>query len=125
MPDRQVGDVGMGSLATLELLADLGDVLEPATAGVGVEAEPQRDLGRREQGELRGGVVLGHAPIMKRGCGSRTSAQVGSVPEGGVLGIDADDSYGDAVQLEFVDHRFHPPQRHRVDGVQPGQVEVE
>jgi hypothetical protein len=66
----------LGSLASLHLATDLGDVTQPAPAGGVVEAQPYGNLGRRQQGELRGGVVLGHTPIMKKGCHNVTEANV-------------------------------------------------
>ena len=48
---------------------DLGDVAETPAAGGLVEAELERDLGRRQQRELLWLVgCLVHTPIMNEGC---------------------------------------------------------
>lgn len=65
---RQVGDVGAGGLAFGHLAADLGDVLQPATTGVDVEAELNGCCRRWQQAELPGGFVCVHTLIMTMGC---------------------------------------------------------
>ena len=60
--------VGARCLTFVQLTADLGDVAQPATTGVGIEAELNGNRRRRQEAELPGGVVFVHAPMMTKGC---------------------------------------------------------
>lgn len=58
---RRLDELATG-LTIGELLTDFGDVPDTAPAGARVETEADGHVGRRQQGELLGKVVLGHAP---------------------------------------------------------------
>ena len=73
-----------------ELLADLVDVTDAPPTCLRIDPEAERDVGRRQQGQLLGGVVLGHTPIMKRGCHRVRMVSSALRPERWVIGIDAD-----------------------------------
>ena len=68
MTGGELVEAGLGRLTLLDLVADLGDVAEATTAGVGVEAELHRNVGVVQQAELPGGCVVAHTLIMTRGC---------------------------------------------------------
>lgn len=57
-----------GCLSIGEHAADLRDVSLAASPRVGIESELDRHVGRGQQRELLGFVVLTHAAIVPKGC---------------------------------------------------------
>ena len=106
MPRRDLLVVRAACLALGELLADLVDVTAASPTSLRIDPEAERDVGRRQQGELLGGVVLGHTPIMKRGCDRVRRVPSALRPECGVVGIHPDDPHSHHRPLEALGETF-------------------